>query len=400
MVKGCVNPPYIHRACLNSCDNYNIQKNCYFNLFRHSKLIQKQGGVKVAKSKGNINVHYDNACKKGKSPGFLVVLQTFPGARYRLETTACLEKGDKVLIGIESLKPSCSLLSKTPSLNGGKKSFEITFQAISDFTVLGYFFHCNTKEYCLNLSKFNVVSCDPKGGCNPGYGKINKPHYRCETCHHHRCRCHSSNSCRKCLKKLNSDCHDSNSKCLKKYSCTICYKCTECYKCTKCNSCAVCCICYSPCVKHQVYNDNSCSSSSSECSHHNNKPHYISTSTCIDECGTTSCSTDDTTSCTEYENEEYYTPSEKLLKTCPECPKVDSGCDYYALCRKCAVQCDYILENPCPHVCGLTVCQCCIRCSTCLVCSECCSCIKPVICHLCLLPKTDCNCNCINLFQC
>ena len=219
MVKGCVSPPYIHRACLNSCENYNIQKHCHFDLFRHSELIQKQGGTKVSKSKGNINLSYD-PCKKGNSPGFLVVLQTYPGARYRLETTSCLEKGDKVMIGIESLKPSCNLLSKTPSLNGGKKSFEITFQAISDFTVIGYFFHCNTKEYCLNINKFKVVSCDPKGGCKPNSGsQIVRPHYRCETCHHHRCRCNDINSCRKCLKKFSSDCNSTlDNKCLKKYS--------------------------------------------------------------------------------------------------------------------------------------------------------------------------------------
>ena len=42
MFKGCINPPYIHRGCIDSCNNFNIQKHSCFDLLKNYKTIQKR----------------------------------------------------------------------------------------------------------------------------------------------------------------------------------------------------------------------------------------------------------------------------------------------------------------------------------------------------------------------
>jgi hypothetical protein len=155
----------------------------------------------------------------------------------------------------------------------------------------------------------------------------------------------------------------------------VCHKCLICLKCNKCDKCAVCCICYSSCVKHKECQGpcpESCpetcpvmcpvpcqeSDSSSECS----------LSDCsFSDCSFDTCEVSDTHECNE-------------LKTCPNCPKI---CGVLALCNKCSVQCDYILLQPCPHVCGMKNCSNCIRCNKCSKCGNCCHCAKTVIYYSC-----------------
>lgn len=365
---SCLCPPKIRKECLNPCKNFDLTRNCVFCLLKKkcSCLIQKQGkGVTVSRGKSGLVVESDGSSDK-KSPGFSVVLKTIPGQRYRLEITGKLLKGDKALITAESFEPDCRLLSKTPMLFNSMKSFEITFQAISDLSVVGIFFHCNNKKYKMHLSKFKVVLCNShgSGGCCSSSGKK-----RCKVCHHKHCRCKHENSCSICMKKSKCKCSECD-------SCNVCKKCVNCLKCSECKACAVCCVCHSSCLVHDVCcEDSSSSSCDASCD-----------ASCDVSCDTSSCdsSSCDSSSC-----------SIDLcgLKTCSKCPPTDpkSGC--IALCRCCAVQCDYILQNPCPHTCGLQTCKSCIRCSVCLTCSECCFCLRSLICPYCLLCQDTCVCN-------
>ena len=161
----CTFPPIINKAKLDGTNFFDLS--CEdFLLFDNISTAQAHTGATVTYHSMNkfLSVKYVN-CAGGPSPGVAFIFKTRPCTKYSVDLTAVLKQGDQAFIQIESIHPPGKLRSEDVISANIAQNFKFIFQAVSEFTVIGVFFYCDTRDYCLRLCDLKVKSCDKCETC-------------------------------------------------------------------------------------------------------------------------------------------------------------------------------------------------------------------------------------------
>ena len=191
----CVSPAVIQKDLIDKSNFFDFTCNDTFSVFQNQENVQPYKGATIDfDDKKTLLVKY-NKCDGGPSPGFVILLKTDPCQKYTVNLTAFLKEGDKAFVQVESLHPPGKLVKDNHTVgNGLLQNLEFSFQAVSKFTVIGIFFFCETRDYCLRICDFVIKSCRVCDPCPIVCEPWKKPHRLCkhgkEHCHPCHSQCH------------------------------------------------------------------------------------------------------------------------------------------------------------------------------------------------------------------
>jgi len=157
----CEQPPIISKNQIDTSKAYEIAPTGRYNLFSNPETVQPHNGVTLEFLDGKSLIMKYEGTDGGPSPGFLVLIKTVPCEKYNLDVTGVLKKGDLAFLKIDSYCPEGLLIDQNHSFaNGFMRTFNVGFQAVSEYTLIGIFFHCSTTDYCLRLCDLKIKTCN------------------------------------------------------------------------------------------------------------------------------------------------------------------------------------------------------------------------------------------------
>lgn len=134
----------------------------FFNIYIHTDYIQPNKGADlsiVSCAKEQRAILCSNVMEPGMTPGFRVCLETQAGYKYFLEVDARLLEGKDAFIYVESGDGQTRLIDRNQVrfMPCEREYYGITFEAVSNKTIIGILFFCSDTRNVLRITNFRVA---------------------------------------------------------------------------------------------------------------------------------------------------------------------------------------------------------------------------------------------------